>query len=159
MAITERIKSQAIQLSYSDSGNVTVTPENEDRFVLTAQNAVRACQEHHLNNEAIKRFKTGFLRPLHEWCLKHASSITACFIAAPTDHLQVFVIGATPKYDFALGKEVSALERQLYDAGWKLSVLQIPDSDEEELQTYFDIEGALQVYAQLQPTPGQGGSQ
>ena len=151
MPTTENSKNQTIQLNYSDTGHVTVTPDDEDRFVLTAQNAVKACQKHFRATEAIKRFKSDFIGPLRQWCTANAARVAACYVPAPTDHLQVFVIGATPAYDFALGQEVSALERELYHAGWKLSVLQIPQSSDEELSTYFDLDGALQVHAQFQP--------
>ncbi len=157
MPTAQETRPQIIRLS-SAGGNVLVTPDDEDRFVLTAQSAVRACQAHHQSAEAIKMFKLEFLRPLMEWCQGQAARVHACYVPVPVDYVQVFVVGASPRYDFALGRELAKLEARLADAGWRVNVLQIPRSDDEELKTYFDPEGALLVYAQLEAAQGQGRS-
>jgi len=154
MAATDRAKDQIVRLSYMDGGTVVVTPEDEDRFVLTAQKAVKACQDQHPTGEAIKSFKSRFLLPLVNWCKRHTDRVQACYLPVPVGHLQVFIIGVSRKYDFELGKDIAGLELQLFDAGWRVNVLQIPHGDEEDLQTFFDVEGALQVYAQLEAAQG-----
>jgi hypothetical protein len=153
MSTVQGTKPQVIRLS-SKGGNVVVTPDDEDRFTLTAQNAVKACQDHYRSSEAIKQFKSEFLRPLMEWCEHNAARIHSCFVPVPVGYVQVFVIGASPKYDFELGTELAKLEVSLADAGWRVNVLQIPYSDDEELKTYFDPEGALLVYAKLEAAQG-----
>jgi len=153
MSTVEGTKSQFVRLS-SDGGKVVVTPEDEDRFVITAQNAVKACQEHQRTNEAIKQFKSGLLLPLMEWCEANQHWVSACYVPVPVGYVQVFVVGKSPKYDFGLGTELAQLELALVDAGWRVNVLQIPHADDEELKTYFDPEGALLVYAQLEAAQG-----
>jgi hypothetical protein len=152
---TTRTSTQVIRLTF-DGGNVIVTPEDEDRFVLTAQSAVRACQDHRRQEEAIRSFKNDFLRPISDWCQSRSDRVRACYIPVPVGHVQVFMVGTSPRYDFTLGRELAALELSLAEKGWRLNVLQIPDSPEEDLQTYFDIGGALEVYAELRAAPGQG---
>jgi hypothetical protein len=152
MSTLSGTRAQLIRLT-SDGGNVVVTPDDEDRFVLTAQNAVKACQEHHRSSEAIKQFKSEFVRPLMEWCERNAARVHSCYIPVPVGFVQVFVVGASTKYEFGLGKDLANLELALADAGWRVSVLQIPFCDDEELKTYFDPEGALLVYAQLEAAP------
>lgn len=149
MPTTGNSQGEIILLNYSDSGMIVVTPEDEDRFVLTAQNAVKACHDRYREEEAIKSFKNKFLVPLSEWCRANAERIRACYVPVPVGHIQVFVIGKGKEFDFELGKDISQLELRLFDAGWRVNVLQIPHSDQEELQTYFNIAGAIQVHAQL----------
>jgi hypothetical protein len=152
---TDRTKGQIIRISHTD-GKVVVEPEDEDRFVMTAQSAVQACQESHHREEAIRTFKEEFLNPLYEWCLGHSGKVKACYIAVPVSYIQVFVVGTSQRYDFGLSRELSALELKLADAGWRVSVLQLPAASAEDLQTYFSPEGAIEVYAQLAATPDQG---
>jgi hypothetical protein len=143
-------KGGVIRLDCSAAGTVLVTTDDEDRFFLTAQHAVKACQDYHRRTEASKNFKAFFIVPLYEWCNAHARQVSACYIPFPETHIQVFVIGTSKEYDFELGKEVSALELRLAKEGWRINILQLPLSGQEDLQAYFDIDGALQVYAQIQ---------
>ena len=108
--------------------------------------------------EAIRTFKQDFLQPLMDWCGSHSSRVQACYIPTPVGHIQVFVVGATGRYDFDLGEELADLELRLADAHWRVNVLQIPASSTEDLQTYFNTEGAIEVYAQFQAAPGEGRS-
>lgn len=147
MTTADRSKMQVIRLGYA-AGKVVVTPEDEDRFVLTAQHAVTACQNHHRQDEAVKSFKIEFLGPLIDWCKRHADRVRACYIPVPLGYVQVFIVGSSYQYDFDLGRAISRLELELADSGWSVNVLQLPNSDDEEdLQTYFAVEGALQAYA------------
>ena len=155
MTLAEHTKGSIIRLSHAH-GNVIVEPEDEDRFVMTAQSAVQACQDRQRREEAIRTFKGEFLHPLFTWCREHADQVYACYVPVPSGCLQVFMVGTAPKYDFALGRALAALELKLSDAGWRVNVLQLPASAAEDLQTYFTTEGAIEVYAQLASAPGQG---
>lgn len=143
-----------IRLNF-DGGDVIVTPGDEDRFVITAQNAVEACKESHLKNQALQIFKMELLAPLNEWCTKHEQEIDSCYIPMSYRQVQVFVITKSQKYDFVLGEALSALELFFVDKGWRISILQLPKSEEEELHTFFNIKESILVYAKLQAAPGK----
>lgn len=145
---------KAIQLRYSD-GVVMVTPEDEDRFFITAQRAVEACQEAHQFDAAVRSFKEQFVKPLHDWCGERQASIRSCYVPLPAfGHLKVFVVGSSPRFDFALAADVSELELALNDAGWSVNVLQISATSEDDLRTYFNPNDSIQVYdAQLEAAP------
>lgn len=153
MAISNRAKGQIIRLGHAD-GHVIVEPADEDRFVLTAQSAVKACQDRQQHEEAIRVFKAEFLQPLIEWCVGHSDRVQGCYLPTPVGHIQVFMVGSSPAYDFDLGRELAALELQLADAGWHVNVLQLPAGAAEDIQTYFHTEGAIEVYAQLAAASG-----
>jgi hypothetical protein len=151
----ETDRTQLIRLSHA-GGKVLVEPEDEDRFVLTAQAAVKACQDQQRQMEAIRTFKVHFLEPLLRWCVARADRVRACYLPAPRGPLQVFVVTSSPKFDFGLAAEVAALELELADLGWRVSVVQIPDTPEDALRTFFDPEGAIEIHAQQPPTQGEG---
>ena len=155
MTTTERARRQIIRLSHTN-GNVVVEPEDEDRFVMTAQSAVQACQDTHRHEEAIRTFKKEILQPLIEWCDSHSSQVQACYIPVPVGHIEVFMVGRSSAYDFDLGRALSELELRIAETGWRVNVLQLPAAASEDIQTYFNTEGALEVYAQLPPASGQG---
>jgi hypothetical protein len=134
-----------------------VTPEDQDIFFISAERATEACRDAVRHDERVARFGRGFLLPLHEWCVAHAASVSACYIPLPAGHVQVFVVTTSPRFDFGLAEEVAALEMQLAKAGWRVGVSQLPAADKESLSTFFNSEGALEVYAQRGPTPQEGG--
>jgi hypothetical protein len=147
-------KLDVIHLKYA-AGKVTVETRDEDRFVMSARKAVEACLQHRQNEEIIKTFKQNFLRPLREWCESHRSKIQACYVPPPEGHLEVYLVGSTSRYDFDLGRELAKLELQLFDAGWRVNVMQVPACEEDSLRTYFNPDGAIQVYAQPESTPDE----
>lgn len=156
--MTPTTKRDVILLNYS-AGHVTVEPQDEDRFVISAKKAVEACQQRHRDEQVIKVFKQKFLQPLRDWCEAHASKIQGCYVPPPTDHLEVFVVGTSTKYDFDFGRELSKLELDLYDSGWRVNVMRIPKCDDENLRSYFNPDGAMAVYGQSEPAPGEGEGQ
>jgi hypothetical protein len=136
------------------SGQVTVEPEDEDRFVISAQEAVKACRNELNADQAIRTFKQEFLAPLRAWCETHSSRVEACFVPPPTGHLAVYVIGVSDRYDFALGDEIAALELALADRGWRVGVMHLPNGPDEYLLSHFNPEGAIKVYGHAESTPG-----
>ena len=67
------------------------------------------------------------------------------------------MVTISPRFDFNPAQEMAALELRLAKAGWRVGVLQLPHADEESLSTFFNPEGALEVYAKRGPTPQEGG--
>jgi hypothetical protein len=136
-----------VKLDYRD-GEVVVTPADRDVFFISAEKATQACREAVQADERVARFTHELLVPLREWCAARSSRVSACFIPLPAGHVQVFIVTSSPRFDFDLAEEVAELERRLAEAGWRVSVSQLPASDEETLATFFNPDGALQVYAE-----------
>jgi hypothetical protein len=156
--MTTANKPDVILLKYS-GGYITVEPKDEDRFVISANKAVEACLNQHHADEVIKHFKKEFLHPLRKWCENHASKVFGCYVPPPKGLLEVFVVGTAAKYDFDLGRELSKLELELYDAGWRVNVLQLPKCDDDNLRSYFNPDGAIVVYGQSERASGESEGQ
>lgn len=144
---TTATRKAPVRLSYRD-GQILVTPEDQDIFFISAEKATEACREAVKTEERIATFKDRFLSPLHEWCVRHADRIAACYLPLPAGHLQVFLVTLSPRFDFDLAEDMAALERQLAHAGWWVGVTQLPAAEDRSLATFFNPEGALEVYAQ-----------
>ena len=150
-------RKEPVRLSYRD-GQVMVTPEDQDIFFISAEKAMDACREAVKTDERIAAFKARFLLPLHQWCDAHADRVAACYLPLPAGHLQVYIVTTWKRFDFGLAEEIAGLERDLAQAGWRVGVSQLPAAENRSLATFFNPEGALEVYAQRRSAPGQGGA-
>ena len=146
MARTHDARRSPARLSFED-GEVVVTPKDYDVFLINAEKAAEACREAIRLDERISRFKSDLIVPLHEWCIARKDEVQACYIPIAGVHIQVFIVTKSKKFDFDLAEEMAALELGLARAGWRIGVLQLPDAGPESLATFFDSDGALQVYA------------
>jgi hypothetical protein len=158
MAATRATRRQPARLSFED-GEVVVTPRDRDIFLISAEKATEACRDAVKLGERIERFQTEFLVPLHDWCVRHADRVHACYLAPPVGHLQVFLVTTSPRYDFNLGEEIATFERELAASGWQVGVSQLPGAGDDSLGTFFSPDGALEVYAQQGTAPHESGSE
>ncbi len=140
-------RKEPVRLTYQD-GQVMVTPEDQDIFFISAEKATEACWEAVKMDGRIAAFKEKFLLPLHAWCAQRSERVAACYLPRPSGHIQVFIVTSSPRFDFRLAEEMAALERALARAGWRVGVSQLPHAEDRSLATFFNLEGALEVYAQ-----------
>ena len=146
-----------VRLKFSD-GQVTVTPQDLDTFVLSAERATEACKETVKRDERLHQFQEEFLIPVHDWCLRHAQAVRACYLPMPAGSIRLFAVTRSAKFDFDLAAETADLERKLQQAGWSVSLAQLPAADDESLATFFSQDGALEVNAQSERTQDEGGA-
>ena len=140
-------------------GKVLIQPDDAMRFRIAASRAVESRQPEEDMDEYRMRFQDEFLPRLHAWCLKNREAVRACYLGLPTRHgLTVFVVGSSTRFDFALGSKISEFALELEDEGWSSNIIQITHSEPENLLAFFDPESALEVYAQSEATPGEGGA-
>ena len=161
---SERVMTQLIHTRepihlHFDSGRVLIMPEDHPRFIRTAKRAVKVFQRENANGKKLHQFNDEYLPKLYQWCLERNGKVRACYLGLPNPHgLPVFVIGATAKYDFDLGDEISQFALLLEQEGWPSNILQLPDGEEEELRTFFKPETSLEIYAQAKTAPGESGA-
>jgi hypothetical protein len=146
MTAATAISKGPIQLHYA-GGQVVVTPEDQDRFVLASQHAVSACQNAVVLGRLINQFRTEFLGKLHEWCKDHSGSVRACYVPFPSCGctIKVFIVARSETFDFELSDLIADLEMEYDSAGWPCDILQIATGLPEELQVFFDPEQSIQV--------------
>ncbi|MEO2088695.1 MAG: hypothetical protein ABGY75_04240 [Gemmataceae bacterium] len=125
-----------------------MSPRDQDIFVISAEKATEACRDAIQQDRRIKRFADDLLTPLREWCVATAERVRACYIPVPTGMIQVFVVTNSRRFDFDFAVKVAEVERTFAAAGWRIGVSQLPDAEEDSLATFFNPDGALEVYAE-----------
>jgi hypothetical protein len=146
MAATLSTNKGPIQLHYN-AGQVVVTPEDQDRFVVASRLAVTACQSAAIADRAINELKKHFFGKLHEWCRANHKSVLACYAPFPSDNcLKVFVVAKSATFDFRLSDSIADLETEFYSDGWPCDILQISSGEDSDLQVFFDPEQSIKVF-------------
>jgi hypothetical protein len=141
------IRRTPVRLKFTD-GQVTVTPQDMDTFVISAERAIEACKDAVKRDERIQQFQEEFLVPVHEWCLRHSRTVRLCTMPMPTGSIRIFVVTSSERFDFELAADTADLERALQNAGWSVSISQLPAAESDSLETFFSQDGALELYAQ-----------
>jgi hypothetical protein len=118
-------------------------PEDHDRFVIESQRAVTASQNGLAAEGPWQKFTDEFLAPIHQWCQEHQDRVVGCYVPFPKDHLQVFVVRRSDRYDFTLGDGLADLEMNLFEKQWPSDINQISHG---HLETFFDPAASIQVY-------------
>ena len=130
-----------------DSGKVVVTPEDQDRFVMEAGRAIASCQGVMAFDRLWAQFKDDFLPRLHDWCNTHSQQVVACYVLFPVGpDIQVFLVGSSKQFDFALSDEIAALEMNLEASHWVTDIVQLPNGSPEMLGSFFNPAESLLVY-------------
>jgi hypothetical protein len=140
------VRRKFARLSFSD-GEVVVSPRDRDIFLISAEKATEACRNAIQLDNRIKRFEAELLTPLNAWCVENAYKVKACYLPVPRQHIQVFVVTNSRKFDFEFAEKVAALELQFATLGWRIGITQLPEAGDNSLATFFDPDGALEVYA------------
>lgn len=139
-----------LQLNWNDGERqVVVSPEDEDRFVVTCQDAAEACLQ---SREVLKWSHTfqkvlSFIRNDLDQSIERVMS---CFVGPADGHLACFVIAKSSSFDFELAEVLADLEREIATAFpdfTYIRVQQIPRStDTEILNTFFDPGKTIQIH-------------
>lgn len=146
-------KRSVVELNFSPRGVVLIRPRDKDLFAMSVEKAIDACEGAAKVESEADRFESEFLSPLNQWCVDHADKIRACYIPVAREAIQVFVVTKSRKFDFEFAEHVAAIEMKLARAGWYVGVSQLPEADDVSLETFFNPEGALQVYADSVSAP------
>ena len=145
---SSQTKQDPIRL-HSGAGDVLVTPENEDRFVMAARRAVSACQSASVCDRFAKQFREEVFDRLLGWCREHGDRVRQCYLPS-TDHgdcIKIFVVTKNQRFDFcALSDLVVDLEMEFLQAGWPCDIIQIPAGPPKELRAFFDPDKSFELF-------------
>lgn len=148
-------KKEPLRVKWND-GQVVIEPKDNDIFAVTAQQAIEGCRWQTKVQEVGDRFKEEIIERIHKWCVDHDSLVRYCYSAfVGGEGLAVYVVGQSNNYDFGLGDEMASLQSTLHNAGWLIQVLQIPVDNKEDLESFFSIDEAIEIYAKAEAAPGQ----
>lgn len=120
-----------IQLHFQSTSQVTVVPDDEDRFVTTEKEAALACQQFEHSREWNRQWND-FLFHLNGWCENHKNVIEAGYVTVGDSALNVLLCLHGSDYDFSIEDEIADLDLELSEKFplCMAEVIQIPNQPE-----------------------------
>jgi len=130
-----------------DQGQVVLTPEDQDRFVLSCRDTVR-CASIGLGWNAISDEIDAIVRHVAEWAKSQHGVVEHCYVGIREGHLVVLVmpVGGSLRPDLASTlTELDIAIAEKFQA-CPCDVLQIPGSSLDDLSTIAYPQGLAHVY-------------
>jgi hypothetical protein len=156
MATDRAISAGPIHLDVRSVQQVVVHPQDENRFMMTAKEAAKACERAQNEKELREQFSE-FLLYLRGWCERHAGRIRAAYVYSGDGFLNVLICtnGADYRFDFddAVTQFDIDLTRQF---DWlSAEVMQVPETAREG---HISLEKAILVYGDGSGSRTESGS-
>lgn len=128
-------------LKYEDrDGSVVVTPDDEDRFMITVEAAIRACQAYHQQAVFRMQFKQT-LQKVAEWLRAHESHVGQAYVTVRDAGLLFLVVRKQPQYDSGFEDDLTDLDLQIAQDPdlnlIRLSVLAIPPCTDDGVNSFL----------------------
>lgn len=145
--MTEQTADTPIRLRWRDADKkVVVEPENEDRFMLTAEQAANACQQH----QRIGDFKDQLrelLGRLAQWLRDHRDEIDKAFVTVRDGALLFLVVRSDVRYDAGFEDELTDLDMSIaqdeaFDA-LSVDVMTLPRCNKVAYEAFLSPEYTL----------------
>jgi hypothetical protein len=136
-----------IRLKSEGGGHLIVVPEDQDRFVLTIEEAVKACRAY----ERTRSFENQFnilLRRLAHWIDEHRDLVRIGYLTVRDAGLLFLVVTKAAEYDRKLEDDLTDLDLEVANDPnldlIRLSVLAIPPTGPEAIRSYLSPGFTLQ---------------
>ena len=132
MATGRTSEQRPIHLHFESTKKVFVEAEDEDRFLMTARDAARACKQFEDEKGWEDQFNR-FLVRLREWCEEHADRVETACVAIGDGGLNIFIITNSPDYDFDFDDIVTELDLALAKefTWYAAEIMQLPRTAKE----------------------------
>lgn len=144
---------EPIRLNWEEKNNlVVVVPDNEDRFCVTVEQAVKACRSSLTEAEFRIQFKE-LLNRLAQWILEHKEKITSAHVTIRDAGLMFLVVRNYVEYDKNFEDELTVLDveiaRDLRFNQIKLSVMALPKVSPQATACFLALDDTTLTYAGL----------
>jgi hypothetical protein len=141
---TRTVSAGPIHLNFRSVQQVVVEPEDENRFMMTAREAARACEVAQSEKELREAFNR-LLVYLHEWCKTRGSTVHSAYVYSGDGCLNILICTQGPDYRFDFDDPVTELDLDLTrQFDWLTAeVMQVPEASREG---HIALEKAIIVY-------------
>ncbi len=130
---------------------VVCTPEDEDRFTLTVEQAIDACKAYRSDEKRAmfrKQFTT-LLYLLKTWIDKRKGKIQKAFLTVRDNGLLFLVVTSTPSFDSDLEDELTELDIQIANANEfseiELDLKALPNCDKDNYESFCPPQYSLEL--------------
>jgi len=146
-----------IQIDHNDGERqVIITPENQDRFVMTCAKAVEYCE---LSN-SFNIFKSDLLKLMEHcaaWAGKNKDRIREVFVGPHEYRVGVFVIPQSEHFDVELAERVAELSHEIGRAypAVRAEAIEVPGHSKESQRCFVNTDKMTPVYGPASKSPQQ----
>ena len=127
---------------------VIVTPEDQDRFFLTVEDAIEACKAHSGFTEFQKTFKD-FLTHLAKWIEARREKIKEAYVTVRQNDMLFLVVQTGKAFEWEFEDELTDLDlliaQETKFKEIRLSVLCIPDAGDDSVFSFLDPTSTLSL--------------
>ncbi len=130
-----------LHLNFNAEGQmVVITPEDEDRYCMTIEEAVRACNAGKHQVSFQRQFENLLVKSA-DWLRKNPNDISSAYLTVRDSGILFFIVRKTSGYDDAFEDtltdfDISIAEDPNFDK-IRLSVLAIPNSPQETVDSFL----------------------
>ncbi len=146
MADSRHISDSTIKLREAHDGDrpVLVHPANNDIFVMTGQQAIRACQLGISIQVWVEEFTsmTDFAR---RWCQERADRVLACYVAPRSNRVVLHVIPASDAFDFDLAEQLVELQTQIAQQ-FRIGHCEVGQIPRTEMDRFINLDAAQKIH-------------
>ncbi len=137
-------RSRWIQLDCSDEGSrVVVTPENQDRFVLSVRDAAEACRAARAVDSFVAQFNA-LLQRLARWLRDHPDACRKAFVTVRDAGLLFVIVGPAARHEAEVEEALTDLDLEVArDPSldkMDLNVMALPLSGEAAYESFLHPE-------------------
>ncbi len=106
-------KIEPLRLHHADRDRlILVTPENEDRFVLTCEKAIEGCKLSESRN-LVRSDVAKLIERCRTWGHENGDLVRTIYVGPHEARMAVFVVPKTEHFDFELAERVAVLSHEL----------------------------------------------
>lgn len=131
-----------ILLDYNKNGSVVVTPADQDRFIVTVQEAVVACRDAKEILEYRRQLVDRLVPTLKSWLEARRPKVRKAFLTIRDSGLLFLVVRKEAAVDGEFTDQLTALEVDVAnDAALnmiRMDVLALPDVSEDGLRSFLN---------------------
>jgi hypothetical protein len=135
---------------------VVVAPDDRDRFVMTEEDAARACKRAQDDNEFRKQFQE-MLSYVHDWCAQNPQKIRAGYVTVGDSALNVLLCLEQRDYDFSLEDALVQLDIDIAER-FPLCIVEVLQLPNQARLTSELPQEALLVYGDGRRSQTSGGT-
>jgi hypothetical protein len=151
---------RAVQLSERSSGQVVLTTEDFDRFVMTQRDIVDACRGHtnflaKSREMAEEMHRT--IADINAWCLAHNDSVANCAACPRADDMLILVTAKNEDDGGHLHDDMCALDLELFNRNkFRLYWLLLRASEASGADAFLNPDACRTIYSANSATAPSG---
>ena len=133
-------QAEIILLSHEHYADIPVIPENRDQFVLTVEDAVRACKAYD-NQLAFSNQFEHLLEELSQWIIERKDVMSSAHLSIRENGLRLIVVQKNVEYDRELAEALVDLDLHIANAEEyrliDLDVMAVPHVSRDSLVAFL----------------------